>query len=166
MTLHGIRKHSIIDIMKTCSHCGKEHPLTEFRKSSTINGGRHYECNTCHARYCRNQRLSLHQITPSEKEWLVLVYQEGVCPVCRKSLAVSDAHIDHAHDCSNSVSHKRSFAGSRKEYECGCKQCIRGALHRRCNSRTLSELEQYQHLQVDSIKTYLSSRPFSRELTG
>jgi hypothetical protein len=43
--------------------------------------------------------------------------------------------------------------------------CIRGALHRRCNSRTLSELEQYPHLQVAAIKAYLGNRPFV-ELKG
>ena len=141
--------------MKTCCHCKKPKLLKEFRLTRREADGHHRECNTCHAEYGRNQRLALHGMSQTDKNWLVQDHQKGVCPICLKPLLVGHAYIDHAHNCTNKMAHK-----SYKTRDCGCPLCIRGALHRRCNSRTLQELEQYPHLQIDAVKTYLAGRPF------
>jgi len=137
--------------VKVCRLCKQPKPLTDFYPKS-----HHTECKDCWAKSARNQRLALHCLSFDEKVWLVSEYQKGLCPLCQKSLSVGEAYIDHAHDCMNFGAHKKY-----RSRDCGCKECIRGALHRRCNSRTLSELEQYPHLQVDTVKIYLMNRPFN-----
>ena len=97
----------------------------------------------------------LHGITLEEKYWLVLQHQNGVCPVCRDPLVVEGSTIDHWHGCPNKAVHK-----TRQKQSYGCRQCIRGALHLRCNSTILHYLEKYSHLQTDEIKEYLKRRPF------
>src|ERR1035437_4830370 len=104
-------------VFKTCRLCKQPKPLSDFYPKS-----HHTECKDCWAECARNQRLSLHCLSFDEKEWLVRGHQQGVCPVCQKYLSVTEAYIDHAHDCVNALAHKKY-----RTRDCGCKQCIRGA---------------------------------------
>ena len=105
----------------------------------------------------RNQTraASHHGITLEEKDWLAWTVQKGVCPVCLEPLPLTGLNIDHAHDCERREDH-RQVQGR----DCGCKHCIRGAIHERCNSTIVYYLERFPHLQNEHIKTYLARRPF------
>ena len=101
----------------------------------------------------------LHQITLEEKYWLVISYQGGICPVCREALEVFGSTLDHCHDCPNKVNHR-----TRQLQDYGCRQCIRGVLHPKCNGTVLHYLEKYPHRQTEAIKEYLTRRPFAPRL--
>lgn len=91
-----------------------------------------------------------------DKIWLVDVYQQGICPVCLRRLIISEASLDHDHECVNRAAHK-----TQSHVEYGCKRCIRGAVHnQRCNWHFLGVLERYPHLQNDFTRAYLRRRPF------
>jgi hypothetical protein len=110
----------------------------------------------------------LHGITWEEKCWLVSGYQRGICPLCLEPIDTKGANTDHCHDCENKENHLvrdlLSSDGTRRKREYGCKLCIRGALHAKCNGRMLPYLEKYPHLQNDVVKEYLRRRPFVKSV--
>jgi len=155
---------------KKCLRCGFEKQLPEFNFDRSRRDGRAVYCKQCNAEKCRQQykdnsesrkkytrswRFRYYQITAAEAEWLLTVYQKGLCLICCEKVSIGQSHIDHAHRCS-SEKHYKSSAGSY-----GCKKCIRGILHKRCNMLVISFLERFPHLQTEEVQKYLSSRPLA-----
>ncbi len=102
---------------------------------------------------------AMHGISWEEKYWLLRV-QNHVCPICLDKLEMAGSSIDHCHDCTGT--HLTRMVRN-QEFRFGCKKCIRGILHNRCNV-WLQIVEKYPHLQTDVVTKYLARRPFCRKV--
>lgn len=98
---------------KTCSQCGESKPLWDFHKFWMSRDGHCAQCAACKltserirnadpavkaVKYSTNLR-NLYGITLQEKLDLIEA-QGGLCPVCKKELALLDpkrVHVDHCH---------------------------------------------------------------------
>lgn len=151
---------------KYCPSCEAYKFLIEFNIDKNTLSGLSCYCRECNQVRCRekynenpekyrtaakNWRFNYYQISEKEANWLLQIHQQGKCPICYEFVTLENSDIDHSHYCENQKEHYKRY---------GCKQCIRGIIHSVCNSRLLPLLERFPHLQADSIKEYLRSRPF------
>lgn len=146
----------IDDEGRTCNKCAVYRPWSSFTKQSGGANGKRATCRHCWNAYVRewsrkspkaaalrqrkvdsarerrsqpgvrlNKRLAQHGLSQQEYDSLLRM-QEGKCPVCNEQLPDDNAvgHdaavIDHDHACCPG------------RYSCG--RCVRGILHRQCNS--------------------------------
>lgn len=78
---------------------------------------------------------------------LIVVYQDGRCPLCRRLLDLVNTRVAIDHD--HSVTNKR--------------ESVRGILHMRCNG-LLGYIEKYPWLVSDFVRSYLDKPPAKEAL--
>lgn len=143
--------------IKNCTKCGQTKTLAAFGRDKSKRDGLHSACKECvnkrnrvwnkanpdkvakyqadwleknperaqqhqanyRARHGVAIRAAKHGLTLAEYED-VLVQQDGICPICTRELGESPS-IDHDHKCCPG--------------KYGCRECVRGLLHRGCNGK-------------------------------
>ena len=165
-------------MLKTCNKCGAKKIVSDFPR---FNNKAKQPCKTCKSAYNRNRlstpegrednkvrciahyqtnkesrKASVHRYRTfvrygiSEVDYVFLLdLQNGCCALCgdpefrKRKLSVDHWHGHHL-----------------ESPEKACKKCVRGLLCDACNRHFLPVVERYSHLQTETVRLYLSRRPF------
>jgi hypothetical protein len=105
---------------KTCSRCGKEKPISEFRKRPERKSGYQSQCKTCQysyykQRYYKNKQ-SLTPLILHTKKKCARCGQEKSVKEFKKNPGSSDGYQSHCRKCANEAYNERYYETSNPKY--------------------------------------------------
>lgn len=115
-----VAEQNVAQMIRVCTKCKIEKPLSEFPKNKASRDGRHTTCSPCkrayekevydrdpeHARKLRRRRRQKHLYGITQEFFdLAFASQRGLCAICKKQLVLdhtsnhqaNKAHVDHDH---------------------------------------------------------------------